>query len=145
MTSRTPAPSVVFESILERIVADLPQGQGPPELFLDPTFADPDHRDSTPDVSDAVVDIGGSRTRIGLENGSEQGCLVVMSAVQDAVIDRTGRPWPEVLDKEGTTIGVLDVDLLPDGSAGWTLRGDRVGPVGRLVAACTSRGWWVRT
>ena len=68
-----------------------------------------------------------------------------MSAVQDAVVDRTGRPWPQVVGEDGTTIGVLDVELLADGAAGWTLRGDDIGPVGQLVAACRSRGWMVRT
>lgn len=67
-----------------------------------------------------------------------------MSAVQDAVIDRTGRPWPEILDSGGTPIGVMDVDMLPDGEAGWTLKGDAIGPVGQLLAACASRGWTVR-
>lgn len=127
--------------IMDRIRADLPGDQTPPRLLLDPAFSDPERRTSGEDPSDAVVEIGANRKRIGLEHGRETACLSVMSAVQDALIERTGAPWPEVVDDDGQSVGVLDVDVDQEGHAVWVRADEVVGPIGGLVEACAARGW----
>ena len=66
-----------------------------------------------------------------------------MSVVQDAIVDASGRPWPEV-DDGGDSVGVLDVALGPAGIAHWALRGEPICPVGQLVVTCRALGWRVR-
>lgn len=95
-----------MQTIIDRVAADAPPDTPPPRLMLDPQFADPHREKGRLDLSDVVAVVGPRRFRVGLENGTEVGCVAVMSALQDDVVDRTGRPWPEILGPDGAVIGV---------------------------------------
>ena len=69
------------------------------------------------------------------------GCALVMSVVQDDIVDARGRPWPEVADGNGSGLGVLDVVNEPLGIAHWSLRGHPLCAVGHLVETCRALGW----
>jgi hypothetical protein len=64
-----------------------------------------------------VAAIDGHEFLAGFEHGLEAACANVMSGLQDGVVDSSGRPWPEILDAAGTSLGVLDV-----ASLGWASR-----------------------
>lgn len=129
-----------LDAVLARVRADT-DGVGPGlSLAVDPAFGVPD--DGSP-AHHAVVGIEKNSTSVGFEPGLESGCAEVMSVLQDAVIDSSGRPWPEV-DDGGDSVGVLDVALEPAGLAHWALRGEPICPVGQLVPTCRALGWRIR-
>lgn len=129
-----------MDAVLARVRADA-DGVGPgPLLAVDPTFGD---LDDDPPAHHVVVRIEKNTTLVGFGSGVESGCAEVMRVVQDAVIDSSGRPWPEV-DDGGDSIGVLDVVLEPLGIAHWVLRGEPLCPVGQLVPTCLALGWRIR-
>lgn len=76
---------------------------------------------------------------VDLEDGVEAACRLVMDQIQDGVIDRLGRPWPELLDVDGRFVGVLDVGEAA-GIACWSLRGVAFCAVGQLSAAVPAAG-----
>jgi hypothetical protein len=76
---------------------------------------------------------------IDLQEGAESSCALVVDQMQDGVIDRLGRPWPELLEATGTLVGVLDV-AERDGIACWVLRGVPYCAVGQLGGAIPAAG-----
>jgi hypothetical protein len=77
---------------------------------------------------------------IELQLGVETACSIVADQFQDGVIDRVGRPWPELIDAETRFVGVLDVGT-PAGIACWVLRGVPFCAVGQLAAATAAAGY----
>ena len=75
-----------------------------------------------------------------LADGVEATCALVMDQVQDGVIDRLGRPWPELVDAGGTFVGVLE-PAVASGLACWALRGVPFCAVGQLSAAVPANGF----
>jgi hypothetical protein len=80
---------------------------------------------------------------VHLEDGAEVACESTMDQVQDGVIDRLGRPWPELLDADGAFVGVLDPGQA-DGIACWVLRGVPYCAVGQLAGAVPAAGHHLR-
>jgi hypothetical protein len=76
---------------------------------------------------------------IELQEGPEAACALVMDQLQDGVVDRLHRPWPELLDLDGAFVGVLDIGT-PAGIACWVLRGVPFCAVGQLSAAIPAAG-----
>lgn len=76
---------------------------------------------------------------IELQVGVEEACALVADQIQDGVVDRLARPWPELVDADGHFVGVLDVGK-PGGIACWTLRGMPFCAVGQLSAAIPAAG-----
>jgi hypothetical protein len=76
---------------------------------------------------------------IELHDGAESACALVTDQMQDGVIDRLGRPWPELLDENGRFVGVLDVAEV-GGIACWVLRGVPYCAVGQLAGAIPAAG-----
>lgn len=132
-----------MEAVLARVRADA-DGVGPDvTLAVDPRFGVLRDDDEPSPAHHVVVRIENNITAVGLSAGIEAGCATVMSVVQDAIIDSSGRPWPEV-DDAGDSVGVLDVAQGPAGIAHWALRGEPICPVGQLVATCRALGWHIR-
>lgn len=80
---------------------------------------------------------------IELQIGVEGACALTIDQIQDGVIDRIGRPWPELLDADGAFVGVLDV-AQPGGIASWVLRGVPFCAVGQLAGAVPAAGRTLR-
>lgn len=80
---------------------------------------------------------------IELHIGVEGSCALTIDQVQDGVMDRIGRPWPELLDPDGAFVGVLDVGT-PGGIACWVLRGVPYCAVGQLAGAVSAAGHRLR-
>jgi hypothetical protein len=76
---------------------------------------------------------------VHLEDGPEAACRLTMDQLQDGVVDRLHRPWPELLDDSGAFVGVLDVGEAR-GIACWVLRGVPFCAVGQLSAAIPAAG-----
>ena len=76
-------------------------------------------------------------------DGVEAACTVVMDELQDGVMDRLGRPWPELVDADGGFVGVLEPRLVT-GIACWVLRGVPFCAVGQLSAAIPAAGLGLR-
>jgi hypothetical protein len=86
---------------------------------------------------------GESDFPVHVEDGAETACALTANEVQDGVIDRIGRPWPELLDAEDQFVGVLEIGT-PGGIACWVLRGMPFCAVGQLVGAAPAAGYRVR-
>jgi hypothetical protein len=114
------------------------------ELRVDPQFALPGGVDDRPAAHQVVGVIGGHVFAAGFEHGLEAACAVVMSMVQDDVVGAHGRPWPEIADRDGSELGVLDVSFEPPGIAHWSLRGHPLCAIGHLTETCRALGWRVR-
>lgn len=129
-----------MDAVVVRVRADA--GSVGPDLSLavDPALGVPD--DDSP-AHHVVVRIEKNATLVGFEPGLESGCAEVMSVLQDAIIDLSGRPWPEA-EVRGESVGVLDVALEPIGIAHWVLRGEPICPVGQLLPTCRALGWRIR-
>jgi hypothetical protein len=80
---------------------------------------------------------------VHLDEGAETACALTADQMQDGVIDRLGRPWPELLDPHGAFVGVLDV-AKHDGIACWVLRGVPFCAVGQLAGAVPAAGYTLR-
>jgi hypothetical protein len=76
---------------------------------------------------------------IELHIGAEGACALTADQMQDGVIDRLGRPWPELVDTSGGFVGVLDI-AQADGIACWVLRGVPYCAVGQLAGAIPAAG-----
>jgi hypothetical protein len=76
---------------------------------------------------------------VHLDQGPETACALTADQMQDGVIDRLGRPWPELVGPDGNFLGVLDV-AERDGIACWVLRGVPYCAVGQLAGAIPSAG-----
>jgi hypothetical protein len=76
---------------------------------------------------------------IHLADGPEAAVGLTMDELQDGVVDRLHRPWPELLDADGGFVGVLDVGQA-SGIACWVLRGVPFCAVGQLSAAIPAAG-----
>lgn len=134
-----------MQAVSDRVLADA-DGAGPPlRLRVDPTFSSPDgrQRDVRPVAAHIVGAVGKHEFAGGFDAGLEAGCAHVMSVYQDEVVAMRGRPWPEISDRAGVLLGVLDVAVTPVGVAHWHLRGEPLCAVGHLVASCRARGWHV--
>jgi hypothetical protein len=77
---------------------------------------------------------------------AESACAYAAYMLQDDVIDRLGRPWPELLDPGGKFIGVLvaPADAGGSGIAHWALRNDPFCAVGHLHQAVQAAGWLIK-
>lgn len=132
---------LAITALRQRVAADAALGAVPDfDLVVDPGF-DGVHTDGPASV---VARVGLRRFSAGLEHGLEIACAKVMSALQDEAVDGTGRPWPEVVDPHGRSLGVLDVAADPPGIAVWRLRGVDLCAVGLLGPSCAARGWSIR-
>jgi hypothetical protein len=80
---------------------------------------------------------------IELHTGVESACALVAGQLQDGVIDRLGRPWPELLDADGAFVGVLEA-ATRSGIACWVLRGVPFCAVGQLAGAIPAAGYTLR-
>jgi hypothetical protein len=131
-----------MQAVSDRVLADA-AGQGRPlHLRIDRDFASPGGpRDERSDVFHVVAAIDRHLFSAGFHEGLEAGCALVMSVLQDEIISTLGRPWPEIGDRDGSRLGVLDVGLEPVGIAHWHLRGERLCAVGHLIPTCRARGW----
>jgi hypothetical protein len=76
---------------------------------------------------------------VHLDQGAETACFLTADQMRDGVIDRLGRPWPELLDADGAFVGVLDV-AEAGGIACWVLRGVPYCAVGQLAGAVPAAG-----
>jgi hypothetical protein len=76
---------------------------------------------------------------VHLDQGAETACALTADQMQDGVIDRLGRPWPELLDVDAAFVGVLDV-AHAGGIACWVLRGVPYCAVGQLAGAILAAG-----
>jgi hypothetical protein len=115
-------------------------------LRLDPAWscggappADGVGRLSGPDDVIAVLLGGRHEFPAGLEDGVEYAAFLVADHLQDGVIDDMGRPWPELRDAEGRSVGVLE-PRYEHGLAHWALRGDPFCAVGQLGQAVPASG-----
>jgi hypothetical protein len=132
---------VAMRAVLDRVRADAVGTGLTVELRVDPQFAVADGGDDRPPAHQVVGVIGEHVFAAGFEHGLEAGCALVMSMVQDDVVDARGRSWPEVTDGSGSGLGVLDVYFEPLGIAHWSLRGHPLCAVGHLVETCRALGW----
>lgn len=144
MGRRSSAPLVLaaaMEAVTTRVRADLGPDLLPGfGLRLDPAFSG-----TTVSGPEVVVGVAGARRfAAGFEHGLEIACATVMSALQDEAIDEIGRPWPELADECGRSVGVLDVVVEPPGVASWNIGDEVVSVVGLLAASCRARGWHIR-
>jgi hypothetical protein len=82
---------------------------------------------------------------IELHEGVESACAVTAGQLQDGVVDRLHRPWPELVDGEGRFVGVLEAGEADQtgGIACWALRGVPFCAVGQLSAAIPAAGLWL--
>ncbi|MCX6462282.1 MAG: hypothetical protein NTW05_01625 [Pseudonocardiales bacterium] len=136
---RVPA---AIEAVRDRVVADGVVDRLPGfDLVADPTFAGDR---GTSEAAHVVGVVGDRRFAAGLDHGLERCCATVMSALQDEVVDRSGRPWPLIGTESGDGGGwVLDVDVDRDGIAVWRRGSEVLCPVGLLVPSVRARGWAV--
>lgn len=131
-----------MRAVSDRVLADAAGHALPLHLHVDRDFSSPEGPpDERPDVFHVVAAIDGHLFSAGFHNGLEAGCALVMSVVQDEIISALGRPWPELGDRSGSTLGVLDVGFEPVGIAHWQVRGEPLCAVGHLVPTCQARGW----
>jgi hypothetical protein len=143
------APPADLESAMQaasdRVLADAAGHRLPLHLRIDRGFSSgggpPDER---PDEFHVVATIDTHVFSAGFHQGLEAGCARVMSVLQDEIIAVLGRPWPEIIDERGSSLGVLDVGLEPVGIAHWHVRGEPLCAVGHLVPTCQARGWRIR-
>jgi hypothetical protein len=135
---------VAMQAVLDRVRADAGGTGLDVELRVDPHFAVAGEADDRPPAHQVVGVIGGHVFSAGFEHGLEAACSVVMSMLQDDVIGARGRPWPEIADRDGSGLGVLDVSVEPLGIAHWSLRNHPLCAVGHLVETCRALGWRVR-
>jgi hypothetical protein len=77
---------------------------------------------------------------VELHEGVEEACALVAGQVQDDVIGRLGRAWPEVHSPGGDAVGVLEPACEPIGLAHWALRGRPLCAVGQLTSAVAAAG-----
>jgi hypothetical protein len=130
-----------MRTVLDRVRADVGAAGPEVELRLDPGFAVPGGIDDRSLAHQVVGVIAEHVFSAGFADGLEAGCAQVMNVVQDEVVDSRGRPWPELADGDGSTVGVLDVGCEPFGIAHWALRGQPFCAIGDLVEACRALGW----
>jgi hypothetical protein len=76
---------------------------------------------------------------IELHEGPESACALTADQIQDGVVDRLHRPWPELVDADGGFVGVLDVATAA-GIACWVLRGVPFCAIGQLAGAVPAAG-----
>lgn len=76
---------------------------------------------------------------VHLDEGAETACFLTADQMQDGVIDRLNRPWPELLDPDGEFVGVLQLAEV-GGVACWVLRGVPYCAVGQLAGAVPAAG-----
>ena len=76
---------------------------------------------------------------VHLDQGAETACYLTADQMQDGVIDRLARPWPELLDKDGAFAGVLEPAEV-GGIACWVLRGVPYCAIGQLAGAVPAAG-----
>lgn len=138
--------AAAVEFVVERVRADIGPRSGPGSVVavrLDPSWAGPAASGDGPEDLIASVFDGRHEFPLGLEDGVEYACWNLANQVQDDVVGELGRPWPELVDPSGTSIGVLE-PALADGLAGWSLRGRAFCAVGQLTAAVGAAGLAVR-
>jgi hypothetical protein len=132
-----------MRAVLDRVRADLDGVGLHVELRVDQGFAVPGGVDDRSPVHQVVGVIGEHVFSAGFEHGLEAGCAAVMSTVQDDVVGLHGRPWPEIAERDGSDVRVLDVAVEPIGIAHWSFRGRPLCAVGHLLATCRALGWHV--
>jgi hypothetical protein len=130
--------------VVERVRADVGPVAGLPPatvvaVRLDPAWADPAAAGEGAEDLVATVLAGRHEFPLGLEDGVEYACWNLANQVQDDVVGELGRPWPELVDPSGATLGVLEPTLV-GGLAGWALRGQAFCAVGQLTAAVAAAG-----
>jgi hypothetical protein len=130
--------------VVERVRADVGPAAGLPPasvvaVRLDPSWADPAAAGEGAEDLVATVFAGRHEFPLGLEDGVEYACWNLKNQVQDDVVGELGRPWPELVDLSGSTLGVLEPTLV-GGLAGWALRGRAFCAVGQLTAAVAAAG-----
>jgi hypothetical protein len=130
--------------VLDRVRADVGPVAGLPPatvvaVRLDPSWADP--AAAGEGAEDLVVTVFAGRHEfpLGLEDGVEYACWNLANQVQDDVVGELSRPWPELVDPSGATLGVLEPTLV-GGLAGWALRGRAFCAVGQLTEAVGAAG-----
>jgi hypothetical protein len=75
----------------------------------------------------------------------EGACSYAAYQLQDDVMGEHNRPWPELLDSEGRSVGVLESPVDAPGVAAWHLRGEPFCAVGQLHPACAAAGLTIKT
>lgn len=133
-----------MQAVSDRVLADAAGHGRRLHLRVDRAFSSPgEPRDERPDVFHVVAAIDGHIFSAGFDSGLEAGCARVMSVLQDEIISTLGRPWPEIGDRSGSRLGVLDVGFEREGIAHWQMRGQLLCAVGHLVPASLARGWHI--
>jgi hypothetical protein len=144
--------AAALDFIAARMVADFAEiagavGDDLLRLRLDPAWSndggspadDGTSRQAGPDDVIAVLLGGRHEFPAGLEDGVEYASYLVADRLQDGVIDDLGRPWPELRDAEGRSLGVLE-PRYEQGLAHWALRGEPLCAVGQLGPAVPASG-----
>jgi hypothetical protein len=133
--------------VVERVRADVgPDARLPSPAVavrMDPSWADPAATGAGAEDLIASVFDGRHEFPLGLEDGVEYACWNLADQVQDDVVGELGRPWPELVDRDGASLGVLEPALV-GGLAGWALRGRAFCAVGQLRQAVSAAGLAVR-
>jgi hypothetical protein len=134
--------------VVDRVRADVGPVAGLPPatvvaVRLDPSWADPAAGETaageTAEDLVATVFAGRHEFPLGLEDGVEYACWNLANQVQDDLVGELSRPWPELVDPSGATLGVLEPTLV-GGLAGWALRGRPFCAIGQLTATVGAAG-----
>jgi hypothetical protein len=105
------------------------------------TDGQPPPADSQSGPEDVIAVLLGGRHEFpaGLEDGVEYASYLIADRLQDGIIDDLGRPWPELRDAAGRSVGTLE-PRYEHGLAHWALRGDPFCAVGQLTRAVPAAG-----
>ena len=127
--------------VIERLAADFAHTPLPKiELHLDPGWTGT--VSTQPGPQDVICVCGGHEFQAQLQGGVEQACVTIAWQLQDDVMDKLNRPWPELLDQHGNFVGVPTPDAGP--IAAWKLKDEPFCAVGHLHRAVDAAGLRIR-
>jgi hypothetical protein len=141
--------------VLERLEADFKDTGLTVEFRFDPSWSDPDaempigihpyHRRPEDAVASSRWGNGNLHEfPLQLDGGVESACWYAADQMQTDVMDEHNQPWPELLDRRGRFVGVLDIPGGGTGLAQWELRGEPFCAVGHLHKSCEAAGLTIK-
>ncbi|MEU4294726.1 hypothetical protein AB0E63_41440 [Kribbella sp. NPDC026596] len=103
------------------------------EIRVDPAWT------GTPG-DDLILVAGGHEFPLDVGGGAEQACALAAFQLQDDAMAELNRPWPELVNSTGESLGVLTAPAEVHGVAVWELSGQSFCAVGHLHRAVEAAG-----
>ena len=138
MTGWTDSDTAAQAFVAERLNADFAgTGVQEVEFVTDPSWT------GTPG-DDVILVAGGHEFPVDPSGGAEYACGDAAYRLQDDAMDELNRPWPELINSSGDSVGVLAIPAEVRGVAVWELSGEPFCAVGHLHRAVAAVGLRIR-